>query len=166
MSRKQGKKEQKQQNKVVRIMTTPFRVLGKAKDMYVRSITKCGHNMSYSSQVDAAGPFAALPRSYSTTTAMSSESEDFAELMRAASARTLINRIDVDLVLKQQQDQQLQQQQLQQPPVNGGLPKSVSVGMGRIDEDKPFDFGDGGDLPASYPRSRSYAVGKNPRGVM
>ncbi|TKY74960.1 hypothetical protein E2542_SST03725 [Spatholobus suberectus] len=146
-------KEQKQ-NKLVRMITTPFRVLGKARDMYVRSITKCGHNMNYSNPVDAAGRFEALPRSYSTATSRS-DNEDFAELLRAASARTLVDRIDVDLVLKQQQAQA-------RPVSSNGLPKSTSVGMGRIDEDTPYDLGQGDVpvVPKSYPRSRSYAVGK------
>ncbi|WVZ19792.1 hypothetical protein V8G54_007114 [Vigna mungo] len=146
-------KEQKQ-NKFVWIITTPFRVLGKARDAYVRSITQCGHNMNYSNPVDAAGRFEALPRSYSVATSRS-DNEDFAELLRAASARTLGNRIDVDLVLKQQAQSR--------PPISSnGLPKSTSVGMGRIDEDTPYDLseGDVGTLPKSYPRSRSYAVGK------
>ncbi|KAK7351577.1 hypothetical protein VNO77_11133 [Canavalia gladiata] len=142
-------KEQKQ-NKLVRIITTPIRVLGKAKDMYVRSITKCGHNMNYSNPVDAAGRFEALPRSYSAATSRS-ENEDFAELLRAASARTLVNRIDMDLVLKQQASAQ--------PVSSNGLPKSTSVGMGRIDEDTPLGEGDLPVVPKSYPRSRSYAVG-------
>ncbi|BAT77928.1 uncharacterized protein LOC124829752 [Vigna umbellata] len=146
-------KEQKQ-NKLVWIITTPFRVLGKARDAYVRSITQCGHNMNYSNPVDAAGRFEALPRSYSVATSRS-DNEDFAELLRAASARTLGNRIDVDLVLKQQAQSR--------PPISSnGLPKSTSVGMGRIDEDTPYDLseGDVGTLPKAYPRSRSYAVGK------
>ncbi|XP_014500245.1 uncharacterized protein LOC106761232 [Vigna radiata var. radiata] len=146
-------KEQKQ-NKLVWIITTPFRVLGKARDAYVRSITQCGHSMNYSNPVDAAGRFEALPRSYSVATSRS-DNEDFAELLRAASARTLGNRIDVDLVLKQQAQSR--------PPISSnGLPKSTSVGMGRIDEDTPYDLseGDVGTLPKSYPRSRSYAVGK------
>ncbi|CAK8568381.1 unnamed protein product [Lathyrus sativus] len=150
--RKTGK-EQKQ-NKIVRIITTPIRVLGKAKDMYVRSITKCGNNMNYSKPVDSTGRFQNLPRSYSAVTTRSAgagDSEDFVDLMRAASARTLVNRIDMDLVLKQE------------PVSTNGLPKSVSVGMGRIDEERASDMGEGvGDVVVvgnSYPRSRSYAVG-------
>lgn len=144
-------KEQKQ-NKLLWFITTPFRVLGKAKDMYVRSITKCGHNMNYSNPVDAAGRFEALPRSYSAATSRS-DNEDFAELLRAASARTLVNQIDVDLVLKQQAQAR--------PVSSNGLPKSTSVGMGRIDEDTPYDL-DQGDVPAvpkAYPRSRTYTSG-------
>ncbi|CAJ2643882.1 unnamed protein product [Trifolium pratense] len=156
--RKSGK-EQKQ-NKIVRIITTPIRVLGKARDMYVRSITKCGNNMNYSNPIDPTGRFENLPRSYSAVTSRSGggdNSEDFNELMRAASARTLVNRIDMDMVLKQHQ-----QETTSRPVSSNGLPKSVSVGMGRIDEEKAGDLGEG-DVPVvtnSYPRSRSYAVGK------
>lgn len=157
-------KKGQNQNKFVRIITTPIRVLGKARDMYVRSITTCGNNMNYSNPVDPAGRFEAFPRSYSAVTSRSGgDSEDFAELMRAASARTLINRIDVDLVLKQQQHHQ-QNMAHDEPAAVGsnGLPKSVSVGMARIDEDMPYDLGerDVPAVPVSYPRSRSYAVGK------
>ncbi|KAK7310764.1 hypothetical protein RJT34_08477 [Clitoria ternatea] len=126
---------------LVRIIFSPIRALGKARDMYVRSITSCGQNMSYGDPMDAAGRFSALSRSASAATSRSEDKEDFVELMRAASARTLVNRIDVDLVLKQQQHS------------SKGLPKSSSVGMGRIDEEKPYDTED------PYPRSRSYAVG-------
>ncbi|KAK7410095.1 hypothetical protein VNO78_00616 [Psophocarpus tetragonolobus] len=155
---RKGNKDKKQ-NKLVWIITTPFRVLGKAKDMYVRGITKCGNNMNYSSPVDAAGRFEALPRSYSTATSRS-DNEDFAELLRAASARTLGNRIDVDSVLKQHAQAQAQAQAQARPLSSNGLPKSTSVGMGRIDEDTPLGEGQIPALPKAYPRSRSYAVGK------
>ncbi|KAK7283235.1 hypothetical protein RIF29_12626 [Crotalaria pallida] len=150
------KSKGQRQNKFVRIITTPFRVLGKARDMYVRSITTCGDNMNYSNPVDAAGRFSSLPRSYSVATSRSGDNEDFAELMRAASARTLINRIDVDnLVLKQQK----QNMARDEPVGANGLPKSTSVGMARIDEDMAYELGEG-VMPDLYPRSRSYAVGK------
>lgn len=138
------------QSLFVRIIASPIKALVKARDMYVRSITNCGQNMSYGNPMDSAGRFSTLPRSYSTATSTrSEENEDFAELVRAASARTLVNRIDIDLVMKQQQ----------QP--SKGLPKSSSVGMAKIDEDQPYDLSDGGFTfkPVSYPRSRSYAVG-------
>ncbi|KAI3507744.1 hypothetical protein L1887_22737 [Cichorium endivia] len=81
-----------------------------------------------------------LPKSYSTT---SSRNEDFAELMRIASTRSLGNRF-----LRQQQS-------VARPPV----PRSQSVAIGRIDEDSPADFGDDFRLkPEMFPRSRSHAV--------
>ncbi|AES59298.1 hypothetical protein MtrunA17_Chr1g0152341 [Medicago truncatula] len=148
------------QNMFVRIMCSPIRALGKARDAYVRSITNCGQNMSYGSYpMDGASKFS-LSRSQSAATSRRSSAslegnEDFAELVRAASARTLGNRIDVDLVLKQQHQQQQQK-------LHKGLPKSSSVGMAKIDEDMPFDsFVEGkvGFVADSYPRSKSYAVG-------
>lgn len=78
-----------------------------------------------------------------------------------------MNRIDMDLVLKQHaaaQQQQQQRRHLQQSVAVGskGLPKSSSVGMAKIDEDEASEFADGGVdvVPDLYPRSRSYAVGK------
>lgn len=144
-------------------MCSPIRALGKARDAYVRSITNCGQNMHYGNPMDAAGKFSALSRSQSaatsrrssTTSSFGDNSEDFAELVRAASARTLVNRIDMDLVLKQQQLKKS----------NKGLPKSSSVGMAKIDEDMPFDYssvekrGGVGIVHDSYPRSKSYALG-------
>ncbi|XP_028796060.1 uncharacterized protein LOC114752183 [Neltuma alba] len=140
-------KQRQSQNMVVRIITSPLRVLGKAKDFYIRSITNCGNSMNYSNPMDVAGRFEALPRSYSAATTKLDDREDFAELMRAASDRTLMEKLDMDLVLKKKEASKV-------------LPKSVSAGMGKIDEDSPCDFGDT-PLPAVpdlYPRSRSYAV--------
>ncbi|GAU27352.1 hypothetical protein TSUD_05780 [Trifolium subterraneum] len=161
------------QNMFIRIMSSPIRALGKARDAYVRSITNCGQSMSYGGgyPMDAASKFSSLSRSQSAATSRRSSSssrrstsstlegnEDYAELVRAASARTLVNRLDMDLVLKQQQQQKL----------NKGLPKSSSVGMAKIDEDMPFDSsieGKIGFVGDSYPRSKSYAVGHRHRNV-
>ncbi|KAK4277394.1 hypothetical protein QN277_015399 [Acacia crassicarpa] len=147
------------QNAFLRFITSPIRALGRARDFYVRSITKCGHTLNYSNPVDPVGRFAAFPRSYSVATSRSDESEDFTELMRAASARTLADRINVDLVLKQHNATAQQQKSVG----SKGLPKSTSVGMAKIEEDKPYDLADGGvnhGIPDLYPRSKSYAVRK------
>lgn len=138
------------QNKLVRIMASPIRALGKARDMYVRSITNCGQHVSYYGGGDPTEGAGRFSRSHSVATSTRSEvvSEDYAELLRAASARTLANRIDMDLVLKQQQHANSSK--------GNNLPKSSSVGMARIEEDKPYDSEKG--VTDSYPRSRSYAV--------
>ncbi|CAJ2675326.1 unnamed protein product [Trifolium pratense] len=157
------------QNMFIRIMSSPIRALGKARDAYVRSITNCGQSYGGSYPMDAASKFSSLSRSQSAATSRRSTSssrrstssplegnEDFAELVRAASARTLVTRLDMDLVLKQQQQQQQK--------LNKGLPKSSSVSMAKIDEDMPFDSsveGKIGFVADSYPRSKSYAVGHN-----
>lgn len=148
MKSKGQEHSKKKKNTLVRIIASPIRALGKARDMYVRSITNCGNQISYGVPSEGAGRFS---RSHSVATSSTTSHEDYAELLRAASARTLINRIDMDLVLKQQHASNNN---------NKVLPKSSSVGMSRIEEDKPFDSEQGVAFPTdSYPRSRSYAVG-------
>lgn len=155
----------------MKIIGSPIRALGKARDAYVRSITSCGQNISYGNPMDSAGRFSSLSRSQSAATSRRSDNdggEDFAELVRAASARTMVNRIDMDLVLKQQQQQEMKNGL----KGNKCLPKSSSVGMGKIDEDKPFEFSniESGSVAAfvkdSYPRSKSYAVGNRTRNLV
>lgn len=160
------------QNMLMKIIGSPIRALGKARDAYVRSITSCGQNISYGNPMDSAARFSSLSRSQSAATSRRSDNdggEDFAELVRAASARTMVSRIDMDLVLKQQQQQEMKNNGVKG---NKGLPKSSSVGMGKIDEDKPFEFSNiesGGNLAFvkdSYPRSKSYAVGNRTRNLV
>lgn len=158
------------QSRLMRIITIPIRALVKARDMYVRGMTSTEFRYGSAMGGGQANHFSnSLPKSFSSRSSRSNENDDFSELIRAASARTYGGRIDVDAILRQQQ-----QQAVRQPPPmtttavgSTGLPKSTSVGMGKIDEDKPIDFGqDGGDLmkPDLFPRSRSYAVTKRKLG--
>lgn len=150
-------------NRFMRIITTPMRAFGKAKDFYVRSMKSAG-KMGYGGSAGVpVGQFSALPKSFSARPTRTSDSaaEDYAELVRAASARSYGTRIDVDAILRQEQRQSA-------AAIGGakGLPKCSSVGMGKIDEDKACcDFGEDvvhrPDSSSSlFPRSRSYAVAK------
>ncbi|KAK9270504.1 hypothetical protein L1049_026084 [Liquidambar formosana] len=143
------------QNRFVRIITMPFRVLGKARDFYVRSVTNCAHTVSYGNTIGCPGD---LPRSFSVCSSRTNNSEDFRELVRAASTSTLVDRIGMDMLL---------QQHMREAAAMGSkvvVPRSCSVGMGKIDEDKPCcDFGEDtidGKNGLFYPRSKSYAVTK------
>ncbi|KAI9112276.1 hypothetical protein K1719_016799 [Acacia pycnantha] len=82
------------QNIVVRLITSPLRALGKAKDFYVRSITKCGSNMNYSNPMDVAERFKALPKSYNSMVMKQDNREDFTKLMRVVSIRTFMEKLD------------------------------------------------------------------------
>lgn len=144
----------------MRIVTIPLKVLGKARDLYVKSMTGCaarassGHSMSL--------PNGQLPKSYSMGSSMSNDNDDFRDLIRAASVRSLGHKNEIDMLLHQMKQQQ--------SIPSKQLPKSSSVGMGfmgRIDEEKPSDedgSSHGANLKAAkgelYPRSRSYAVAK------
>ncbi|XP_062163499.1 uncharacterized protein LOC133870402 [Alnus glutinosa] len=147
------------QNKFVRFITIPFRILGKTRDFYVRSMTSCAQGVGYSQSMGSA---ATLPKSFSVSSSRGGDDEDFRELMRAASARTSVDRLDMDMILKQQAATQSAAMMM---AGSKGLPKCSSVGMGKIDEDRPCDFeeavGAGGvKADLFYPRSRSYAVTK------
>ena len=79
------------QSLFVKMVRSPIRALCKARDFYVQSITNCSDHLDYSNNMDAIGRFVALPRSYSAPSSRSDDRDDFKELMRAASARTMDN---------------------------------------------------------------------------
>ncbi|CAH2047284.1 unnamed protein product [Thlaspi arvense] len=174
MSKRSGQK----QNRFLRIITMPLKVLGKARDLYMRSITGCAARTHYSSADSVSIPF---PRSRSTSSAFSSSAssrrmssdftfdDDYSELLRAASVRSLGHKNEIDMIMHQQ----LQQRQRQENRVavgavtvaaaKGGLPKSSSVGMtmARIDEEDEEEGSVKNQKKGSdflYPRSRSHAV--------
>ncbi|XP_010273200.1 PREDICTED: uncharacterized protein LOC104608813 [Nelumbo nucifera] len=149
----------KNESKLGRCIKAPFRILCKARDFYVRSMTNCAN--SYGNVMGGpAVPISDLPKSFSVNSSRSREDDDLRELIRAASRRSLENHIEMEL--RQQLEQQQQQQQQQQ--MHGKVPRSFSVGIGRIDEDKPCDFSQDFKVKTDlrYPRSRSYAVTKRP----
>ncbi|RVX23922.1 hypothetical protein CK203_000746 [Vitis vinifera] len=76
-----------------------------------------------------------LPKSFSVSSSKSSGDQDLSELIKVASARSLSNKIELDL---------LRRQPSSKSPVTGTnvVPRSMSVGIGRIDEDKPCEFGE------------------------
>ncbi|XP_059281590.1 uncharacterized protein LOC132035349 [Lycium ferocissimum] len=137
------------QNRFIRILSLPWKALIKARDCYVGTMTNYA----------VVNP-RSLSKSYSVTSTRSDDSEDFRDLVRAASARSMGENFELNLLIQQQIRQQLQQQMPSRK-----VPRSVSVGMGRIDEDKPFVLGDQEDVSMmlmkndlKYPRSRSHAV--------
>ncbi|CAL1361349.1 unnamed protein product [Linum trigynum] len=176
-------------NVVLRIITCPIRALGRARDLYVRSLTGCGtvatHNPSRRRRVPNyhTTHFTSLPRSLSAAASTSNGGgEDLRELMRAASARVYGHKNEAEMYAEQ-----LRQQEREANRVAASvLPKSVSVGMGfmgRIDEDKACeefeeDAADGSSSSAAgagerdvgkkvekYPRSKSYAPASKRLGV-
>ncbi|KAA8537868.1 hypothetical protein F0562_027552 [Nyssa sinensis] len=102
-------------------------------------MTGCAERVNYSSMVGGpGGQLSGLPKSFSVSSSRSNDSEDFRELIRAASTRSLANRVELDM--------HMQQQMRRSTAVGMGsteaMPRSCSVGMGRIDEDKACDFGE------------------------
>ncbi|CAK9147544.1 unnamed protein product [Ilex paraguariensis] len=149
----------RKKNKITWFIKAPIRLLTRARDFYSRSMSECAGQFSD-------GPYGVimgcpttpqmfnLPRSFSVNSTSSKE-EDFKELMRVASTRSQGSKIELEI---------LRRRQPEQSPVAGvnAVPPSQSIGIGRIDEDKPCESCDfGGEIKVKKvinPRSRSYAV--------
>ncbi|KAL0368925.1 UNVERIFIED_CONTAM: hypothetical protein Scaly_1111400 [Sesamum calycinum] len=155
-----------QKNRFLRLITTPFRALCKARDFYVKSMMDCANSNIIGLQSSSQAP--SLPRSFSSSSARSDNSEDFRELVRAASARGIGNRADLEAYIKQEM--------MKMRTASGSGPRamsarSISVAMGRIDEDSPCCYF-GEDINGNsvinvkndmkYPRSKSHAVPRTP----
>ncbi|KAL6012945.1 hypothetical protein ACLOJK_003434 [Asimina triloba] len=130
-------------SKFSRCVKAPIRALVRARDMYVNSMN------SYAGKMPSN-----LPKSFSVNSARTSsdhhQEEDLRTLIRVMSERS--------------QGGEMRQQTRGGGP-NSRLPKSMSVGMGKIDEEEEAadDLADqdlklDSSAAASYPRSRSYAV--------
>lgn len=178
------------QSKLMKIITMPARVLKKGKDMYIRSMMDFAQKPRYSSSSTKAPlktgqAVSGLPKSFSTsvTTTRSSnyeENDDLRELIRANTTTRNNNSmsLDVEGYLKQLiEEQKLTRQKLYNDHsvdenINSklakGVPRSHSVGLGRIDEGKACEFDeeeegvdeeDSVKKPEVMLRSRSHAVG-------
>ncbi|KAJ8506704.1 hypothetical protein OPV22_007590 [Ensete ventricosum] len=127
-------------------MKAPLRALGHARDFYVRSMNSCASRMEYGPALGCP-QLGSLPRSYSLhqSTRSSASDEDLRQLTRAASLRRALSRSPGHGT----------------PPPPPAVPRSQSVAIGRIDEDKPCEFGDA-KVGADWllPKSRSYAPGR------
>ncbi|CAJ1943031.1 unnamed protein product [Sphenostylis stenocarpa] len=148
-------KERRKESKLSSYMKAPFRFLKKARDMYVRGMIRCSAQLS---NVDAAmgcptGQLCTLPRSFSvgSATRATASDDDLKELIRAASIRSYGTRFDFG----------------EAAAMKMKMPRSRSVGIGRIDEDKPCEFVD--DVikvrPNVYPRSKSYVTRRGGPGL-
>lgn len=151
------------QKKLIKIIAMPIRVLKKGKDMYTKSMMDAAEkpkygssNMSMIGSVNKKGQTVSsvLPKSLSTSVTSSRSStletddQDLRDLIRANSTGN-IGSLDVDLYLKQliKEEQMKKLKELMErnnfsksKSLKGGVPRSCSVGMGRIDEDKAYDF--------------------------
>ncbi|KAL7090142.1 hypothetical protein ACP275_12G022200 [Erythranthe tilingii] len=147
----------RKKSKFARYTKGPIKILTRIRDFYVQSLTGCAGQVSYGGDAfgfPAAHNFSNLPRSLSASSSYSNSGtrdEDLKELVRIASTRSLTGKIEAELL---------------RSPVRGGgvtaIRRSRTVTIGRIDEEKPCEFGgvDGGCGARAevFPRSRSYAA--------
>ena len=151
---KKGSKE----SKLSKYLKAPIRILIKARDFYIKSMTEYSDRIGYGTVMGCpTGQVNTLPRSCSVSSTKSGNGDDdLRELIRAASTRSLGNKVQLELLKKQQ---------ARQSPNSTGaknMPRSHSVGIGRIDEEKHCDFEEDQIKVETdvFPRKRSYAVTK------
>ncbi|XP_073020887.1 uncharacterized protein [Primulina eburnea] len=94
------KTKESQENRFLRIITIPVRALAKVRDLYVKSMTRYADKISYSNVIMGLPQVSGLPKSFSVNSAGSLHDEDFRELVRAASARSIPSRVDMDMYIK------------------------------------------------------------------
>ncbi|KAG6748965.1 hypothetical protein POTOM_046004 [Populus tomentosa] len=154
------KKKSRKESALKKILKAPLRILARAWDFYMKGMAE------YSDQVCVVscptGNFNSMPRSYSVSSTKPNHLEDDRrEPLRAASTRSDIGsinkKINVDVPARQQYSHKKSATRL-----GDNMPRSRTVAIGRIDEEKPCDF-DEEDVKVKtnvYPRSRSYDVSK------
>ncbi|KAL3525585.1 hypothetical protein ACH5RR_013957 [Cinchona calisaya] len=135
-------KKADKEGKFSRCIKAPIRILTKARDLYIKSMSDCATNVEIYSSYGAIGcptPHVAtsLPKSFSVRSSSASrKDDDLAELTRIASTRSVRkNKVELEILRRQNQS----------TLVGGGVsvvPRSHTVAFGRIDEEKPCDFGD------------------------
>ncbi|KAK9665059.1 hypothetical protein RND81_14G087600 [Saponaria officinalis] len=179
------------QNKFIKIITMPIKALAKARDFYVKSMNNYAAKVSYNGSGWAGSNYTdAFPRSFSMSTTRNNETDDFKELVRAASTSTLGNRVDLGSVISSSSTRRNgntstinnlalpdlpQQKGNMGSAFNKGVSRSVSVGMAKIEEDKPVEFGETGHFGESvtnvkkkfgvFPRSKSHGFGGSKKSV-
>lgn len=157
--KKMGNNKANKERKLGWYMKAPIRILIKIRDFYLQGITQCSGTFDYGVAMGCPTPnISTLPKSFSTNSTKSSNNDDYNELLRVASTRSVgSNNIQQD---------PLRKQQVTKSPMTGpdNMSRSRSVNIGRIDEDEPCEFEEDVKVNTDvYPRSRSYAVSRRSR---
>ncbi|KAL2322857.1 hypothetical protein Fmac_027236 [Flemingia macrophylla] len=137
----------RKERKLRRYLKAPLRFLRKARDMYVHGTVKCSAQFSYLDALCPTGPVSTVPTNFNVNSA--SSQEDFKELVRAASLVTSSSLSGFD------EEAEIIR-----------VPRSRSMGIGTIDENKPCVFDDDDDdgdhvitvVPNICPRSKHHAT--------
>lgn len=147
------------QKKLIKIITMPIRALKKGKDMYIKSMMDVAQKPRYGSsnmmgsaknvQTVSSGLPKSLSTSFTSLRSSTLESDqDLKDLIRANSTSKM-GSVDVDLYLKQliKEEEMKKLKELMErnnfsnsKSSKRGVQRSCSVGMGRIDEDKAYEF--------------------------
>lgn len=140
------------QNKFLRFLALPMRCLARTRDCYINGMN---------SYAVANAPKPRVQRSYSVSSSGSNDSDDYRELLKAASTRGMEGRIELERLMQQYMKQQSAAAAAMRSSQR--VRRSSSVAMGRIDEESGEDDSNRGGDEMKYPRSKSYAVNNKQR---
>nr|GEV51951.1 hypothetical protein [Tanacetum cinerariifolium] len=120
---------------IVRIIKTPIRAISKALDLYVKSVSKFANTSNRPIMTTEDTPNSQrLPRSLSTSRILHNDPPTESALVRSISSAPTSCRSspmrspDLEVYMRQQYGSRK------------GVPRSCSVGMGKIDEDRALSF--------------------------
>ncbi|KAF7134285.1 hypothetical protein RHSIM_Rhsim08G0092500 [Rhododendron simsii] len=159
-----SKKERSKESKLIRCIKSPIRVLGKVRDFYVKSMTGWAGKVEYGGVMVGAptAQVSSLPKSFSVSSSNTSgDEDDLRDLIRAASTRSLESKVQLELLRRQPAGR------AGAGAANGVVPRSQSVAIGRIEEDKCYEFENDhmGKVNTEFvPRSKSYDVTRRTNG--
>ncbi|XP_031119530.1 uncharacterized protein LOC116022791 [Ipomoea triloba] len=141
------------QNRFLRFLALPMRCLSRTRDCYINGM----NNYAVVNQPKAPSR---VQRSYSVSSQGSNDSEDYRELLKAASMRGMEGRIELERLMQQYMKQQQAAAAAMAMRSSQRVRRSSSVAMGRIDEESGAgeDDSNHGVDEMKYPRSKSYAV--------
>ncbi|CAA0839713.1 Unknown protein [Striga hermonthica] len=141
----------RKQNKFIRIIIVPIRVLARARDFYMTSLAGLGGAATYGNVMGCPTP--TIPRSSSVNSNSRTAEEQLRDLARL---RSVTGKAD-EVKLRRSKSAR---------PLGSGVPaaavaRSRTVAFGRIDEDKVFEYEEEDEVrllgrAVDFSRARSY----------
>jgi hypothetical protein len=149
----------KQSNKLVRILLSPFKIISKAKYLYMKSMWSCvgrGGNGSF-----VCGPTAEamiMPKCFSVKPNPNANNDEVLKgILESMAKKTLRHQIESTM----DGNGEVIKQTTVEPSGRVGRSYSVGVGkIGRIDEDRPCSFREDDNLKADWYISKSHAISR------
>ncbi|KAI3758468.1 hypothetical protein L6452_06031 [Arctium lappa] len=134
----------KKPTNMVRIIKTPIRAISKALDLYVKGITNFSVTYNKPAMImETTIESQQLPRSFSASRVYDNDQPVEGALVRSISTAAISSRANQMTVTNLELSViQHHRHQLQSCASRKGVPRSCSVGMGRIDEDRVSSFRD------------------------
>ncbi|KAI5604064.1 hypothetical protein BDE02_01G260300 [Populus trichocarpa] len=149
----------KQSNKLVRILLSPFKIISKAKYLYMKSMWSCvGRGGNGSFVCGSTAEAMILPKCFSVKPNPNANNDEVLKgILESMAKKTLRHQIESNM----DGNGEVIKQTTVEPSGRVGRSYSVGVGkIGRIDEDRPCSFREDDNLKADWYISKSHAISR------